>query len=264
MYIYIHIEYIYIIWGLISSYGQMCPHEVENCVLHFASVPRMVGISSYAPASAFSNRQEVKMGTSETGVLAGFLVSPNSHRQWCIWDPFLWHFWWWKWWSTIGQNWLPWDSWFWEAWEHVWKHMLVMILFPCHLAFVLLRMGVTVRGVSPIPGWTSGSCTGPSPAALSQRLRSICTGSGGLADHGDLKSDFSWRARLVGPWGENPSWLPVRVKRFQTPSRFIFIFSFCFGHWQVLSVPLVFWILETQNASNKSVHPRGHAMWSRS
>ena len=177
----------------------MCPHEVENCVLHFASVPRMVGISSYAPASAFSNRQEVKMGTSETGVLAGFLVSPNSHRQWCIWDPFLWHFWWWKWWSTIGQNWLPWDSWFWEAWEHVWKHMLVMILFPCHLAFVLLRMGVTVRGVSPIPGWTSGSCTGPSPAALSQRLRSICTGSGGWLTTVTEKVTLAEELDLWGP-----------------------------------------------------------------
>ena len=66
------------IWGPIVSCGHMCPHEVENCVPQFASVPSMVGISSYAPASAFSNRQEVKRGTSETGVFSMYLTYWNQ------------------------------------------------------------------------------------------------------------------------------------------------------------------------------------------
>ena len=129
MYIYIYagmyVNICICIWGPIVSCGHMCPHEVENCAPQFASVPRMVGISSYAPASAFSNRQEVKRGTSETGVFSMYLTYCDQSQcglKFSKFSPAMMHmkpklgtFWWWSWWSTIGQNWLPCDPWFWDA-----------------------------------------------------------------------------------------------------------------------------------------------------
>ena len=76
--------------------------------------------------------------------------------------------------------------WWWFYFHATWP------LFYC-------GMGVTVRGVSPIPGWTSGSCTGPSPAALSQRLRSICTGSGGWLTTVTEKVTLAEELDLWGP-----------------------------------------------------------------